>query len=172
MKHRDWTSGPLPVTSIEARAVLAEITETVNDKPTPRTSAKFVQELVACFPNIKLTTEDSRIFMGKLSLIFEAYSTDSARKTLDPVKGFVGKAQFLNLADLNAELHQHENKILWVQMITKQIIAEHDRRDAEAADHEKWKAEDAAFKEANGGKSRVQILTEAQPPSQALRGLN
>jgi hypothetical protein len=129
-------------------------------KPQSRAAANLVTELVSCYPHLNSKDGNMRIFMGKLSLVFEAHSVAAARHILDPVNGFVGSPDWLSIGNINQALETFENDQRAVVAAAEWIIAEHARRELVAAEARQIEAEKGSFPARHEGKSPLEFAKE------------
>lgn len=149
----------LPATAELCREVITQVAEGFIN-PTPKVSAKLVDELVSCYPHLNFKDGNMRVFMGKLSLVFEAHSIAAARHVLDPVSGFVGSPDWLSIGNINTALQDFENEQRALIAAAEWIIAEHARRALVAAEEKQILADKQNFPERHGGKTPLEVAQE------------
>ena len=152
-------NAPLPCDAKRCEEIKAAVVKGFG-KPLPREAANLVTELVSCYPHLNAKDGNLRVFMAKLSLVFEAHSIAAARHVLDPVSGFVGSSDWLTIGNVNLALEDFENEQRAVVAAAEWIIDEHARRELSDAEARQIEAEKSTFTTRHDGKTPLEVAKE------------
>lgn len=155
---REVTAATQLVPVDECRQIVMEI-NTDNMRIGPERALEFNRRLLACYPNLKPHDVDG--YALSLTAVFAAYPETICKRVCDPVRGLPGRLKHLpNTADVNLALEAEMKRRTLIRANAQWHLQEHDRRQREADEREKWLAQRGTAEQ------RERVVQEA------LKGIN
>jgi hypothetical protein len=150
---------PCPVSASDCRDVVAAVA--TMRPPSVDTAVAMQERLLGIWPWMQSTGQDLKVYVEYIAASFAASSEAAGMEALHPTRGLASVCDRPPSPEaLQRFLKAYDDRLKLAASAAKRLLAEMDRRAAEAALDKQIAEEREAFKARNGGKTPQQVLMD------------